>query len=228
MASNLPVVKNQAHTFHVLLPSQANPKIFQETPTIAAGDFKVLISGSWTNLTTLPSIDPAGSNSVLVSLSAAEMNQDEVCWQAKDVAGAEWCSVYEKIQTVARRVDDLAYPATSGRSIAVSSSGVIDADVKLLNGSTTDLTTFLQGVKALITGQAITGTLSTTEMTTNLTFGTSDIIIGRTVAWTTGSCVGQIAKIDAYDQVTKKITYSNVNGDPLALAPANGDAFVIA
>ena len=47
---------------------------FKVNPTIAAGDAKISKDGgSFVNLTTLPAVTPAGSRSVKVSISAAEL-----------------------------------------------------------------------------------------------------------------------------------------------------------
>jgi len=119
---------NTAFEFYVGLVSQANGKIFQVSPTLAAGDVKVSTdNGTSGNITTLPVI---GTNTrlVKVNLSAAEMNGANVSVTFSDAAGAEWCDLVVNIQTSARQIDDLAYPATSGRSMVVDASGLVDAN----------------------------------------------------------------------------------------------------
>lgn len=57
----------------------SNDGTFQVNPTIAAGDFKVDLDGAGlNNLATLPTVSPAGSALVQISLSAAEMNGNVV------------------------------------------------------------------------------------------------------------------------------------------------------
>jgi hypothetical protein len=56
------------------------------------------------------------------------MNGDNITVVCSDSAGAEWCDLIVSIQTSARQIDDLAYPATSGRALNVSAGGVADAD----------------------------------------------------------------------------------------------------
>ena len=86
--------KNVAYEFTMPLDSILLAG-FQANPTIAAGDFKVSIdNGTYTNLTTLPVVDPIGSINVKINLSAAEMNGDKVTIQALDVAGDEWEEVF--------------------------------------------------------------------------------------------------------------------------------------
>jgi hypothetical protein len=48
-----------------------------------------------------------------------------------DAAGAEWCDVLVNIQTTARQLDDLAYPATTGRSLLVDTSGAVPITTNL-------------------------------------------------------------------------------------------------
>lgn len=127
MASQYPPKKNTAYTFYVSLVSQANTKIFQANPTLASGDVKVAIDdGAPANLTTLPVVDADFTKRVKVAMSSAEMNGDNISVIFSDAAGAEWCDVTINLQTTARQIDDLAYPATSGRSLAVDASGRVD------------------------------------------------------------------------------------------------------
>lgn len=113
-----------AYKFYVGLVDQSNTKLLKANPTIAAGDFQVSKDGgAFANLTTLPSANPASGRSVMIDLSAAEMTADNVVVQCVDAAGAEWCDLFINLQTTARQLDDLAYPATSGRSLLVDASG---------------------------------------------------------------------------------------------------------
>ena len=71
-------------------------------------------------------------------------------------------------------------------------------------------------------GEAATGTLSTTQMTTNLTEATDDHYNGRIVVFITGVLAGQATDITDYTGSTKLITMT-----ALTEAPSNGDRFVI-
>ena len=127
MPSYSPPKRATEYIFYVSLVSQANTKLFQNNPTLATGDFKVSKDGgSFANLTTLPTVTPASSRSVKITLSATEMTADNVKVEAVDAAGAEWCDQSWLIQPSVRQLDDLAYPATSGRSLAVDTNGRID------------------------------------------------------------------------------------------------------
>ena len=96
-----PPVKNEDFIFAVSLESMASPGSFKENPTIAAGDFKVDKDGAgFNNLATLPSVEPASSRRVKVTLSATEMNADIVTIQCVDqTTPKEWADLIICIPT---------------------------------------------------------------------------------------------------------------------------------
>lgn len=96
-----PPVKNEDFLLRIALEDVSNPGSFKSNPTIVAGDFKVSIDGgALTNLTTLPSVSPAGSVLVLISLSAAEMNGDSISIVAIDqTSPKEWADFVMSIPT---------------------------------------------------------------------------------------------------------------------------------
>lgn len=109
MPTYVPPKKNTEYIFYLSLVSQADTKLFQVNPTLAAGDAKVSIDGVGdANLTTLPAVTPAGSKRVKITLSAAEMNGDNITVTLSDAAGAQWCDVTINIQTAAQQLDDVA------------------------------------------------------------------------------------------------------------------------
>lgn len=98
-----PPVKGEDFIFRVGLPDAANPHRFKSSPTIAAGDFKVdKDGGGLNNLSTLPSVDPAGTKLVKITLSATEMTADVVTIVCSDqTSPAEWADVIICIDTTA-------------------------------------------------------------------------------------------------------------------------------
>ena len=128
MPSYVTPKKNTAYIMYVGLVDQANTKLLKAAPTLAAGDFKVSIDGgAFANLATLPTVTPTGGTAVKISLSAAEMNGDNIVVTCIDAAGAEWCDQLINLQTSARQIDDLSYPAVTGRSLNVDASGNVTA-----------------------------------------------------------------------------------------------------
>ena len=137
MASYVTPKKGAAFILYVGLEDQANAGLFKASPTLAAGDFKVSIDGgALTNLTDLPTVTPSGGRVVKITLTATEMNGDNITVVASDASGAEWYDLVVNIQTTARQIDDLAYPATSGRSLTVAATGEAAANVTLWKGAT--------------------------------------------------------------------------------------------
>src|SRR3990172_5899681 len=129
MATFVPAKRATQYITFVGLVDQANTKLLKSSATIAAGDFKVSIDGgALANLGTLPTVTPAASKMVKITLSVAEMTGDNITVVASDAAGAEWCDLEINLQTAARQIDDLAYPATSGRSMVVDAAGLVDAN----------------------------------------------------------------------------------------------------
>lgn len=150
-----------AYIFYGCLVSQADTKLFKSAPTLAAGDFKVSIDGgAFANLATLPTNTP-GTFAVKFSLSSAEMTGDNILVVASDAAGAEWCDQCWNIQTSPRGIADLAYPATTGRSLAVDASGRVLSDVDTIKTN-----------PVVNAGTVTFPTTATLASTTNITAGT--------------------------------------------------------
>lgn len=97
-----PPVKNEDFVIGIALEDMSGAGL-RANPTIAAGDFKISKDfGAFANLTTLPSVAPAGSAQVMVTLSAAEMNADVVTIQAIDQTNPkEWADFFLCIPTTA-------------------------------------------------------------------------------------------------------------------------------
>lgn len=98
-----PPVKNEEFIIRIPLSDMSTPGSFKSSPTIAAGDFKVDKDGAGlTNLGTLPSVDPAASVLVKITLSATEMNADVVTLVCIDQTNPkEWADFVLCIPTTA-------------------------------------------------------------------------------------------------------------------------------
>ena len=113
MPSYVTPKKNTQFICYIGLPSVANADNFQTNPTLAAGDVTVSVDGAAAaNITTLPSADPAGGKRIKVTLSADEMNGDNIQVLFSDVTGGEWKDVLINIQTTLNQVDSLSLEST--------------------------------------------------------------------------------------------------------------------
>ncbi len=185
--------KNAEFIFYDTLVDQADTKLFKSNPTLASGDFKVSIDGgSFNNPSTLPTVTPAAGKAIKVTLSAAEMNGDNIMLIASDAAGAEWCDKSWSIQTSVRQIDDLAYPTTSGRSLDVTATGAAGIDWGNVENPTTTL--------------ALTGTSTKSLQPT---------VAGRTLDV---SAAGE-AGID-WANIGSPTTTQNLSGTSIAASPA--------
>lgn len=88
------------------------------------------------------------------------------------------------------------------------------------------LTTLVNQALIVETGAAVSGTLSTTQMTTDLTNATNNVYAGQVVKFngdtTTTALQKQAAVISEYDGGLKRLTFSD-----LTTAPVVGDTFQI-
>ncbi len=96
-----PPNKNEAFLIRIALDDATLANTLRVNPTIAAGDFQVDIDGGgFGNLGTLPSVSPAGSCSVLITLSASEMNGDVISIRGVDqTSPKEWGDFFLSIPT---------------------------------------------------------------------------------------------------------------------------------
>jgi len=74
----------------------------------------------------------------------------------------------------------------------------------------------------IIYGAAATGTLSTTQATSDLTGYADDQLIGRVIIWTSGACEGEGTDITDYASASGLLTFT-----ALTTAPSDADTFKI-
>ena len=98
----------------------------------------------------------------------------------------------------------------------IQSTLAAGVDVDSIDGSTEAATNLRIAAEVEVTGTAIAGTLSTTQMTTNLTEATDDHYNGRVIIWTSGVLVDQATDITDYTGSSKLITYTAVTEAPSA------------
>lgn len=164
---------NVAYTFYIPLIDSATGG-FKANPTIAAGDFKVSTDGgAYANLATLPSVEPAGSINVKISLSAGEMNGTKVTIQCIDVAGGEWDDLFIFLDLDAVNVADIVRSTTPANTLDVDANGNIGADIQSLNGDTDAV----DAMAALYAGAVVRGTVDTVTDAGDFTVISDDLSV---------------------------------------------------
>lgn len=154
---------NTAYTFDISLVSQADTKLFQVNPTLAAGDVKISIDDSaFANLTNLPTVSPAGGKLVKVILTAAEMNANRVNIQFVDQSGAEWCDLVLSIET---SPDDLSIAAIrTGIGLAAAN---LDNQLDAMPTALENADTLLKRDMSAVTGEATRSPLNALRFNRN-------------------------------------------------------------
>ena len=108
---------------------------------------------------------------------------------------------------------------------AVAVGSIQDAAItaaKITALSSTAWTNIGASALGIIPGTAVTGTLNTTTMTSDLSGYLDDELIDRWIIFTGGTAAGQGKKITDYAAASGTVTY-----DTLITAPLNNDTFVI-
>jgi len=95
-------------------------------------------------------------------------------------------------------------------------------DVGKINGNAVAASNLSYSARGMLYFTAQTGTLSSTQATTNLSQTRDDLLIGRTILWLTGNQAYEMTSITDYDGTTKLLTFQEITG-----APSNGDTGVI-
>lgn len=131
MANALPPVKGSAYSFEMSLVSQADTDTFQDNPTLAAGDVKVVKDGTLDgNIDSLPTAVGSLTRVITVTLSADEMNADRVAVLFHDAAGDEWQDALVFINTAAQTLDTID---TNVDSVLTDTGTTIPAQISGLN-----------------------------------------------------------------------------------------------
>lgn len=106
--------------------------------------------------------------------------------------------------------------------LAFTVANKVDSNALAINGASAAAVNLALSAAVIVPGTSITGTLSTTAMTTDLAEATDDHYIGRIVIWTSGVLIGQATAITDYTGASKTVTYTAVTE-----APSNNDTFII-
>lgn len=95
-------------------------------------------------------------------------------------------------------------------------------DSQAVSGSVTAADNMEAAALVIVTGTAAAGTLSVTQMTSDLSEATDDHYIGRVIIWTGGNLLGQATDITDYAGTNGLLTFTAVTE-----APQAGDTFII-
>jgi len=117
--------------------------------------------------------------------------------------------------------DGVVVAAASKAGYALSAAGVDALWDEARSGHAT-AGTFGESFAGIVAGVAEVGTLSITQMTSDLAEATDDHYIGRTIVWVTGVLAGQASDVTDYAGTTGLLTYTAITE-----APGVGDRFVI-
>lgn len=176
-----------------------------DAATFAAGavDAAALAADAVTEIQSgLSTLDAAG---IRTAVGLASANLDTQLTAIDDFLDTE-------VAAIKAKTDQLTFTVAN----------VIDANVLRLNGVAASAANLERSASVIVRGTAITGTLSTTAMTTDLTEATDDHYNGRIVIWTSGVLTGQATDITDYTGATKLVTFTATTE-----APSNNDTFVI-
>ena len=175
--------------------------------------------GDWATATGFAT---AAAITALNDLSAADVNS-EVDTAIADAGLATSAA----LATVDANVDAILVDTGTTLPATLSGLSTFDAttdtvDVGAIDGSTTAAARLSDSAETMVLGAAITGTLSTTQMSTDLTEATDDHYNGRVIIWTSGVLQDQATNITDYDGTTKVLTFTAVTE-----APSDTNTFII-
>ncbi|HDY67755.1 MAG TPA: hypothetical protein ENH85_08190 [Candidatus Scalindua sp.] len=122
-----------------------------------------------------------------------------------------------KISNIKADTEDI-----QARIPASLASGRMSSDAVAISSSTAAADNLEASAETIIVGAAEAGTLSTTQMSSNLAEATDDHYIGRIVIWTSGVLIGQASDITDYTGVAGVLTFTAVTE-----AATAADTFII-
>jgi len=171
-------------------------------PIIKAGGNDFAVGGDWTPVTGDVKISKDGGAQGNIGTLPAYTNG---AW-AFQLTGTELTAQQIEIMVV-----DTATKAVEDQCIIVETFGHVDA-----------MHTSERMSSGIVSSAAATGTLSTTQMTSDLTEVTNDHYNGRTLIWLDGDLAGQATDITDYVGTNGLLTFTEVTE-----IPSDGDKFII-
>ncbi|MCX5794969.1 MAG: hypothetical protein NTY77_05705 [Elusimicrobia bacterium] len=113
-------------------------------------------------------------------------------------------------------------PAISDPSPQAVMSRAQGGPIGSIRGSVLAAENLRTNLLTMARGAAAAGTLSTTQMTTDLADTSDGVYVGRLIIWTSGALLRRVAYISGYAGETKKLTFG-----AMPAAPSEGDTFLV-
>lgn len=183
----------------------------------------------WTGLT-MESFNPSHwSSYAIAAVEQAGSGRYISSIPATLPAGKYWVSPYLQVNPggPAIGVDtplDILSLNWDGTNIVDISSAL---NVGQINGSAVAAAYLALGVQLYVPGAAASGTLTTSQMTTNLTNTIANAYAGRILIFTSGANLGVAALITAYAVSGGKLTFIAYNNLTIPSVPSAADTFII-
>jgi len=141
-----------------------------------------------------------------------------------DIKGATFNNSTDSLEAIRNKQTDIETDTQDIQSRVPSAlvGGRMDSNMSAINNDNTAAVNLSKSALGIIYGTAQTGTLSTTQASTDLSGYSDDQLIGRVIVWTSGNCQGEATDITDYANTNGVLTFT-----ALTTAPANADTFVI-
>jgi hypothetical protein len=194
----------------------------------AAGlDSEVSIDGAaFADATSEATEIAANSGIYYLDLTAGEMNGDTIVVVVKtSTAGAKTTPLV--LYTAARSINDIAYPVVSGRSMDVSASGLVAANMTAINSVATGAARIARSTQGIVLGTVASASTTSNIVTSSLdpAAAASDQFKGRIVTFEQGTTTTNLRGQST--DITASTPAGALTVTPLTTAPVSGDVFVI-
>jgi len=134
--------RNQAAVFSVAFEDPADPDTLFPNPPLAAGDIRISINGgAFANPATPAAVLPAAGPAVVITLSAAEMNGENIVILCEDQDAPEiWVPLVITIHTTVVDTDQLVRSTIPANTLDVAATGEAGLDFANIRNATAPTT----------------------------------------------------------------------------------------
>lgn len=140
-----------------------------------------------------------------------------------DMAGASFDTATDGLDSIRSKTDDIETGTANlqTRVPAALTNGAIDANLTRINDDANAAARLALSAAQMIPGTAVSGTLTITQMTTDLAETTADHYNGRLILFTSGNLAGQVSTVEDY------ATNGTITMSAVTEAPSNNDTFLL-